>query len=613
MNTVALRLIPVLLTCIALLVQCTPKSTEPDAHHPPSDGKPNVLLVLTDDQGWGDLGFNGNPLLDTPSLDHLFEQAVVFERFYVSPVCAPTRASVLTGRHSLSTGVFSVTRGGEKMALEERTLAEYLKADGYRTGLFGKWHNGLQYPYNPLGQGFDRFYGFADGHITRYFDSVVQDDYGQSSFEGYLPDRLTDELIQFIDNSGDAPFFGMLSFNTPHSPFELPETLFNKYKTKGADDVEAAVYGMMENIDVNIQRVLKHLESSGTLDNTIVVYLSDNGPAFPAGHTRFNGNMKGHKGKVDEGGVRVPFALHWPSRLGSGRVLNVPGQHIDIVPTLLTLTNSQQAPENLHGVDLSPVLLNPHSEHREFASRPIFIHHLRNTRRPDEDAIQLGPGAVRQQGWLATIDHQHNWALFDLNEDPEQRQNLAHAQPDKLDRLAEAYTNWYTNLVAAHGPYSPLPIEIGHTQASTVPLPAHEATIVEEGVIYAHHDGWAHDWLEVTGDGGKVQWPLKVLREGRYQVLAHYSTFGEDTRETLILNIGDQQLQIQGFAPHAPKRDDGTRLFYTSEAPELSWAERSLGVLYLTPKSDKVTLSFGRDLGNGRFALKGLSIKFLED
>lgn len=585
---------------IASLVAC---STQTNI----ASQRPNILLVLTDDQGWGDLGLNGNQKIDTPTIDKLAHDGVSFDRFYVSPVCSPTRASLLTGRHSLATGVHSVTRGGEKMLPDEQTIAEYLQNAGYKTGLFGKWHNGLQYPHNPLGQGFDEFYGFADGHITDYFDGHLQHNRSTEAFAGYLPDRLTDHAIEFMRDN-QQPFFAYLSFNTPHSPFELPQQYFDKYKKRGLTNVEASVYGMVENIDQNLQRVFRQLERNGSLNNTIVVFLSDNGPAFPGGQARYNGEMKGWKGKLDEGGVRVPFIISWPDHISGGRRITPIAQHLDVLPTLLALTGIDRAPvKPIHGDDLTPLILDANQAQAvNWPDRTLFTHHFRNTTRPDEVAISESPGAVRTQRWLATSDHNNHWSLYDLEADPKQTQNVASEHPTRLAELKQEYAQWYRKTRLPD--YAPLPVHVGHAGYPEVMFPAHEAAIVKEGVNYRHGDGWAHDWLISTGQtAGQIQWPIDVINGGSYELVIGYETPDGSYDGEITAQAQGARYTFDSLPPYQSTVRQGQRRAETGEAPTQSWAEQSQKIkLHAGP--GELTLSFGRDAQNRNLAVKYLRL-----
>lgn len=555
--------------------------------------KPNIVMILTDDQGYGDLGFYNNQHLETPSIDDLFNEGVRLERFHVSPVCSPTRASLLTGRSPLTTGIFHVTRGGEKMPVEEKTIAEYLKPAGYTNGLFGKWHNGLQYPYNPLGQGFDEFYGFADGHKTLYFDNEIQHNKKTVPFEGYIADRLADKTIEFIEQNQNNPFFALLSFNTPHGPFEVPEPYFNKYKAKGLSDLDASIYGMVDNIDDNVDRVLQKLEQLKLTDNTIVIYLSDNGPAFPHGTSRYNAGLKGHKGKVDEGGVRSPFVIKWPAQLPTNKSVEQIAQHIDLLPTLLSLLDIEADEKAIEGVDLSPLL---QGDTQDWPDRLIYTHRFQIGKHTSRDPIHLGPGAVRSQRWLATVNEAKKWALYDLKNDPYQHNDLSQANPAKLFQLKKAYTDWYESKTYQHGAYQTLPIHLGHTGYEQTQLPAHEALIENDNLTYQFEYGWSHDWLTSTASrSGKAVWPVKIINDGQYDIYLGYSTPEQAYAGGLGLQLGAESFYTANIPAYVASKKDAKRYYHTDEAPELNWGEMKLGQFNLTKDMKHLAVNFAND------------------
>ncbi|MDP1586394.1 MAG: sulfatase-like hydrolase/transferase, partial [Prosthecobacter sp.] len=274
------------------------------ALHSSFSAPPNVLLIITDDQGYGDFSIHGNPHLQTPHIDKLGNDGVRFDRFYVNSFCAPTRAALLTGRYPVRTGCHGVTHNREAMRPSEITMGEALKSGGYRTGYFGKWHNGEQFPFTPPGQGFEEFFGFNNGHWNNYFDATLLRGTKPEPTQGYITDVLTDEAMQFITARQKEPFFCFLSFNAPHSPYQVPDKYFDKFKAKGFEANVAAFYGMCENIDDNVGRLLAHLDTLKLAENTIVLFLTDNGGT--AGVKTYNAGMRGGKTSVHEGGSRVP-------------------------------------------------------------------------------------------------------------------------------------------------------------------------------------------------------------------------------------------------------------------------------------------------------------------
>ena len=267
------------------------------------DRQPNVVVILTDDQGWGDLSLHGNTNLSTPNIDAMAKGGAQFDRFYVCPVCSPTRAEFLTGRYHPRSRVYSTSAGGERMDLDETTIADVFKAAGYATAAFGKWHNGMQYPYHPNGRGFDEFYGFCSGHWGDYFSPPLDHNGKIVRGEGFVIDDFTDKAMDFMEANQEKPFLVYLPYNTPHSPMQVPDRWWDKFKNKELAKRHfnskneklghtRAALAMCENIDWNVGRVLEKLDSLKLSEDTIVVYFCDNGP----NGVRWNGRMKGRKG-----------------------------------------------------------------------------------------------------------------------------------------------------------------------------------------------------------------------------------------------------------------------------------------------------------------------------
>ena len=360
--------------------------------------RPNVILIITDDQGYGDLGITGNDQIKTPVLDKFAKESVRFNNFYVSPVCAPTRSSLMTGRYSLRTGVRDTYNGGAIMAPNEITIAEMLKQGGYQTGIFGKWHLGDNYPSRPNDQGFDEslihlsggmgqvgdFTTYFEGDRS-YFDPVLWHNGEKEKYSGYCSDIFADNAVQFIEKNKDNPFFCYLSFNAPHTPLQVPENYYQQYAdidpsltfkknnsaTREMNEKEKEdarrVYAMVTNIDDNIGKLLKKLDKLEIAENTIVIFMTDNGPQ----QLRYVGGMRGLKGSVYRGGVRVPFFLRFPSGFKGNKDIETTSAHIDVLPTLAKLC-SVEAPSDrkIDGKSLLPVLEN---KKVDWADRSLFF------------------------------------------------------------------------------------------------------------------------------------------------------------------------------------------------------------------------------------------------
>ena len=420
---------------------------------------PNVVIVLADDQGWGDLSIHGNTNLHTPNIDSLAADGALFERFFVCPVCSPTRAEFLTGRYHPRGGVFSTSTGGERLDLDEMTIAQTFKAAGYATAAFGKWHNGMQYPYHPRGRGFDEYYGFCSGHWGYYFSPVLEHNGQTVRGNGYVTDDFTDHALKFIEEHREKPFFCYLPYNVPHSPMQVPDEFYKKFdglalgkrnRDPGKEDVPTtrAALAMCENIDWNVGRILKKLDDLKLAENTIVIYFSDNGP----NSWRWNGGMKGRKGSTDEGGVRVPFLIRWPGHIAKGTKIPQIAGAIDLLPTLADLAGIPvQSQKPLDGVSLKPLLVGTADN---WPDRMIFLHWNRKV-------------SVRTQQYR--LDN--NGQLFDMTKDPGQRQNVAGENPEVAKRLNAAMKKWKQDVLSELS-REDRPFTVGYSQFSMTHLPA---------------------------------------------------------------------------------------------------------------------------------------------
>ena len=533
---------------------------------------PNLILIMTDDQGFGDLASHGNPWVKTPNLDQLAEESARFDRFYVSPLCAPTRASLLTGRYHLRTGAVSVSNGLETMNSEEYTLAELFLDNGYRTGIFGKWHNGQHYPNHPLGQGFEEFTGFSAGHWSNYFNTHLENNGEEKDFEGYLPDVLTEEAMNFIRQNQDQPFFAYLPLNTPHSPHQVPDSFFLPYKEAGLDDELAAIYGMVENIDWNVGRVMELLKELGLEENTLVVFLSDNGP----NGQRFNASMKGVKGSVHEGGVRVPSFWRWKGKINP-QLISTPAAHIDVMPTLVELFGLESMGEKpWDGISLASVF-----EGGELESRPIFSHVAGL-----EKELKSRPGAVRKDSLLLTL-LPDGVGLYDLKNDPDQLQNLAEVQPDLTKSLEETYQSWWEEVSPGIQMIRKIPIS---SQAKQIVLPAYEGVMDGEIRFFEGH-GWAQDWVtNWKKESDLLRWDLEVLDGGTFEVWIEYAAKEKQTGHEWIISTSLQKLSKTIDTEFVPEVIPSPDRIPRKEAPEQTWNKAKLGEISFLPGELSLTL-----------------------
>ncbi|MDX5337916.1 MAG: arylsulfatase [Cyclobacteriaceae bacterium] len=533
---------------------------------------PNLILILTDDQGFGDLASHGNPWVKTPNLDLLASESARFDRFYVSPLCAPTRASLLTGRYHLRTGVVSVSKGLETMEADEYTLGELFRDNSYRTGIFGKWHNGQHFPNHPLQQGFEEFTGFSAGHWSNYFDTHLEKNGEEKKIEGYLPDVLTEEAMNFIRQNQDQPFFAYLPLNTPHSPHQVPDRFFDPYKAAGLSDELAAIYGMVENIDWNVGRIMKLLAELELEENTLVIFLTDNGP----NGQRFNAEMKGVKGSVHEGGVRVPSFWRWKGKI-LPQLISTKAAHIDVMPTLVDLFGL----ERKQGKPWDGVSLVPLFEGKMLESRPIFSHVAFL-----DGELKARPGAVRQDSLLLTL-LDDGVSLYDLKNDPSQTRDIAETHPELKSALAEKYQTWWEEVSAGINLKRRIPLSFQSHQAV---LPAYEARMEGDLRFFEGH-GWAQDWVtNWKKESDLLQWELEVLEGGPFELWLEQSNLSGQIGHEWVLSQDSIQLTQKVKTSFVPEILPSPDRIPRKEAPEQTWNLLKLGEIRLPAGQVSLTL-----------------------
>lgn len=521
---------------IIVLVSC---GTENRNIGEPVSKKPNIVLIMADDQGWGDLGIHGNTNLQTPNIDALARNGVSFENFFVQPVCSPTRAELLTGRYAARLGVYDTSAGGERMNLNETTLAEVFRDAGYQTAAYGKWHNGSQPPYHPNARGFDDFYGFTSGHWGNYFNPVLEHNGAIVQGNGYLADDLTNHGLSFIETNKDGPFFLYLPLNTPHSPMQVPDEHWDIFKDRAleklyqgeeSEDIlfTKAALAMVENIDKNVGRIMEKLNLLQIAENTIVIYLSDNGPnAY-----RWNGNMRGKKGSTDEGGVRSPFFLQWKDKVPKGKKIKEIAGAIDLLPTLASLAKVPlKTLRALDGKDLGDLILKERNEPQE---RLVFAH-------------WDGRTSVRSQGYR--LDHEGR--LYDMQNDREQKNDISTAFPTIKEKLVSERSKWLSGRHTLPDQGNARPFTIGAPGFEYTHLPARDG--IGQGSIQRSNkypnDAFFTQWKS-TNDA--ILWPVEILGEGIFEVTIFYTCAPENIGCTIELGIGKTKILKKIEQPHDP-------------------------------------------------------------
>jgi arylsulfatase A-like enzyme len=501
-----------------------------------SPKKPNVVVFLADDAGWGDYGANGNTTVRTPHIDSLAKDGVTFDRFFVQPVCSPTRAEFLTGRYHPRTGVTGVSTGQERMEPDEKTIADAFKAAGYATGAFGKWHNGSQWPHHPMARGFGEYFGHTSGHWGEYFDAPLEHDGRMIRTTGYIVDVCTDRALDFIARHRAKPFFCYVPFTTPHSPWAAPAEDWARYKnltsaqraTAAAQeeiDKTRCALAMIENQDRNVGRILAKLAELGLAENTIVFFFSDNGP----NSHRWNGGMKSRKGSTDEGGVRSPGFLCWPARLAPGRTVPEIAAAIDLLPTLTGLAGIPRVgTKPLDGRDLSPLLLGD-------GSAPW----------PERLLVQSWNGAVSVRAPRHRLDAKGK--LFDLATDPGQTTPLNDREPALAARLAAAAQAFRAEVLAPvpggaprprpdSNAVDPRPLGVGYREFPITMLPARDGEPrggVKRSGFYPNSSYFVN-W---THRDDRLVWNVEVQTAGRYAVVIDYTVPVPDAGATIELSF----------------------------------------------------------------------------
>ena len=500
-----------------------------------NDANPNILIILTDDQGWGDLSINGNTNLKTPNIDNIALNGASFERFYVSPVCSPTRAELLSGKFFVRSGVNGVTRGYERMNTDVKLISDFFKAKKYKTGAFGKWHNGSQPPYHPNNRGFDEFYGFTSGHWGNYFDPILEKNGKIIKTKGYINDVITNEAISFIKRS-NKPFLSFISYNTPHSPMQVPDKFFDdkdillrgRYSERENIEKTKAAVGMIENIDENIGNVVRSLKEKGVYENTIIIFFSDNGP----NGNRWNNDLKDRKGSTNEGGVRVPFFIQWPKNIKKGLKIKQISSVLDVFPTLLELTGNESL-NDLDGMSLKRFLDSPSLLDDE---RTIFSYWNNRI-------------SARNNNYI--LDYENN--LYDLVKDFSQYNPIEKDNNPHYEKLLNDKNEWLTKVVNPNKKkLSRRPFTINYSTAKYTHLPARDAEIkgdLKRSSIHANCS-FIENWKN-TDD--YIFWDIDVLEDGINNIELYYTLEKESVGTEIALEFENQIIKKTIDKFHDPR------------------------------------------------------------
>ena len=562
--------------------------------------KPNVLLILTDDQGYGDLSLHGNPHLRTPTMDLLGKSGLRLNRFYVSPVCAPTRASLMTGRYHLRTGAFGVTRRQEVVNPEETTIAELMRSNGYRTGCFGKWHNGAVYPETPNGQGFDEFLGFLGGVTQHYFDPVLSHNGTDQKREGYITEILAEAAMEWMNDQikNDEPFFCYVPFNAPHTPGLVDEEYWKPYYNNQVGRWESVIFGMIDVIDQQISKMLKLLEDTGQAENTIVIFMTDNGPNT----WRYNAGLRGRKGHLYDGGIRVPCFVRWPGKLEE-RTLEEPLSHIDILPTLVDWCQLEGAETlELDGRSFASLAKGPPSE---WPLRKLISFSVGSKER-----IQT-TGTVHYGKWTA-VQQRGQWELYDIVADVRQFVDVADQFPEILEALSDHFDSTLATMPSIGIPAA---IPVGVEGADSTVLKGHDAelpVLKGKGIDYNYSAGFTGHWISRwTSKEAYPEWKLDIRRKGTYETSLLYCIPEEDLGVEAYFELQGQRLPIHISEAYDPLPNpqpfllDGEAAKYQNK----NWKRLSLGRLTLEPGLSDAVIRVTGIAGNAAMEVKEVELK----
>ena len=422
-----------------------------------SGSRPNIILVMTDDQGYGDLACHGHPFLKTPNIDKLRTQCTRFIDFHVSPTCAPTRSALMSGRAPFKNGITHTILERERMALSSTTIAQILKAAGYTTGIFGKWHLGDDDEYQPHNRGFDETFIHGAGGIgqnypgtqgdapgTDYFNPIIKHNNKFVQTKGYCTDVFFRQALGWIKTNKDKPFFAYLATNAPHGPYKVDKKYSDLYKDK-CREKQACFLGMITNIDENMGTLVQKLDEWGLAENTLLIFMTDNGSA--AGSGIYNAGMKGGKGTVNEGGSRVPLFMRLPGRIKAGVDVDRLTRHYDMFPTLAEIAGAEiPAKVELDGRSLVSLINNPQAK---WDKRYMCFHKGRWNKKGaagrwgkgdcNPDSFKLRRFAVRSEKWRLV----NNKELFDIDKDPGEKTNVISANPEITAEMRKAYEAWW--------------------------------------------------------------------------------------------------------------------------------------------------------------------------
>ncbi|WP_159083960.1 arylsulfatase [Saccharobesus litoralis] len=565
--------------------------------------QPNVIVILVDDQGYGDLAAHGNPWLKTPAMDELYHSSLRFTDFHVDPTCSPSRAALMTGKYSTKVGVWLTYAGREHLKRNEKTMADVFKSNGYSTAIFGKWHLGENYPFRPMDRGFDESLIHGGGSITEtpdtfgndYYDDIYKRNGKAEQVSGYATDVWFKETQSFIQRQGDKPFFVYLPLNAAHSPLTVPEKYAKPYQNKaGIPARRANFYGMLANIDENLANLRKTLKQQGIADNTILLFLNDNGTGHGVklaakngqGNTKdgwaidgYNAGMRGRKSSVYDGGHRSFLFMHWPNGgLDKGRDFPHLTAHFDLLPSLIEMCGlALPEPINFDGISLLPYIQTEKQKQKQYPDRTIVVHHQGRRSVKNTHLQKYKDYVVMTEQWRLVGKE-----LYAIKTDPAQAFNLAHKYPKVVKQLSAEYENWWQSVEFADD--KPEPIVLNPRKQHTLVITTQNL----QGMQRAHYsqfdnragklatDGYTHIYNDIRGKYKITlrRWPreldLAINAKGedfKLDPTKHDAFYPFHQYKNKALQLSKARLKIGKFDETKPVKANDTEIVFKAFIP----------------------------------------------
>ncbi len=575
MNYLLLCLTSLVLLPLALIAAPKVKGTE--------NKRPNVIIVITDDQGMGDLGCHGNPIIRTPNLDNFYDEAVRFTNFHVSTTCAPTRGALMSGRHTNRLNVFHTITGRSLLFEDEVILPQVFAQNGYSTGMFGKWHLGDNYPFRPEDRGFHEVVRHGGGGIGQgpdywgndYFDDTYWHNGKMESYDGYCTDVFFSEALKFIEQNKERPFFCYISTNAPHGPLNLPEEHYNEYKE--VDELSERMkrfYGMITNIDDNFKRLSEKLDALHLTENTILIFMTDNGTA--GGNQVFDAGLRGTKGSEYEGGHRVPFFVSWPDGgISGGRDIDELTAHYDLLPTLVDLLQLDFIPvKPLDGITLKPLL---YGSGKDWPNRILYI----DTQRL-QNLVKYRKYSMMDSSWRLV----NGVELYHLSEDLGQTHNVIEQHPEVAARLAEAYERWWQSIMKEGVNERHAYIKVGSSQENPSRISAHD-------MFMGKHGGAWHQFGATLAAQATGKWKIEFVEDGEYRISLRRFPRESGLAINEIFPEVKGNLELQRTMPSSVKSDFSEAYLYVADLQ---------GSIKIEPRQEEVT--FQAPISSGKYDME---------